>query len=74
MGKKRKQTGTVSEMLRAAINDTDETRYRICQNTGVDQATLSRFVNGKQKLSQDAIDTLADHFGLELREKRSRRS
>jgi plasmid maintenance system antidote protein VapI len=72
MAKRIPKPKTVSERIRAAIHNSDESRYRIAQSSGIDEATLSRFINGKRKLSQDAIDTLAEYFGLELTEKRRR--
>ena len=59
----------VSETLRAAVNAADRTRYRICQDAQIDQASLSRFMNGAG-LSLDAIDRLAETLGLELTAKR----
>ncbi|MBI1900489.1 MAG: helix-turn-helix transcriptional regulator [Planctomycetia bacterium] len=41
-------------------------RYEIWKRTGVDQATLSRFVNGERLLSLDAVDKLAEALGLEI--------
>jgi plasmid maintenance system antidote protein VapI len=39
---------------------------KIEQDTGVQRASLSRFVNGKQSLRLDVADKLAVYFGLEL--------
>ena len=55
----------VSETLRAAVNAADRTRYRICKDADIDQATMSRFMNGAG-LSLDAVDRLAVALGLEL--------
>jgi transcriptional regulator with XRE-family HTH domain len=58
---------------RAEANGT--TRYRIANETGVTQATLSRFVNGEGGLGVGLVERLADYFGLEIviRPKRKRR-
>ena len=60
----------LSEQLRAAIEDSGETRYAIAKATGIDQSVLSRFVNGERGLSLDAIDTLGDYLKLEIVRKR----
>jgi predicted transcriptional regulator len=59
----------VSEQLRAAIAEAADaglTRYRIAKETGVSQAALSRFVNGKQGLDLASVDRLAEFLGLAL--------
>ena len=57
---------TVSEQIKRAILDADVTRYRIAHDTGVDEATLSRFMSGERGLSMIAIDRLAEYFGYKL--------
>lgn len=54
---------TFSEQIRKLLKESDVTRYRISQDTGIDQAVLSRFVNKKGGLSMDALDQLAEYFG-----------
>ena len=58
--------GSVSSRIREAIEKAEVTRYRIAQETGIQQSALSRFVSGERGLSQEAIDALAEFFGLEL--------
>jgi len=60
----------LSDQLRAAVRNCGETRYAIAKATGIDQSTLSRFVNGERGLSMDAMDTLGEYLGLELVTKR----
>ena len=57
---------TVSDEIKKAILAASVTRYRIAQDTGVDEATLSRFVSGERGLSMIAIDLLAEYFGYKL--------
>lgn len=61
-----KKTNKPSEVIRAAILDSDATRYRICQETGIEQSAMSRFMSGERGLSMEALDTLAEYFKLEL--------
>jgi hypothetical protein len=65
----------ISDQLRRAIESCGESRYRLWQATGVDQATLSRFMSGKTKLTLDSVDRLCAYLGLQLtkREEKERR-
>lgn len=68
----------VSEILdamRRALQNSDKTRYRVSQETGIDQGHLSRFLSGEKGLSFDAMELLADALGLEIviRQKRRRK-
>ena len=65
--------GTVSVRIRKAIETADVTRYRIAQETEIEQSALSRFMSGERGLSQEAIDTLAEYFDLELVPRRRRK-
>ena len=60
---------TVSEQLLREIKTCGVTRYRISQETGIEESVLSRFVTGKRGLSMEAIDKLAAYFELELKRK-----
>ena len=57
---------TVTERLRAAILNGDQTRYEISKATGVSEAVLSRFVHGERSLNGPNIDRLCEYLGLEL--------
>ena len=59
----------VSDVLRAAIDSADSSRYRIALDAEVDHASLSRFMNGTCGLSLDSVDRLAEVLGLELAKK-----
>jgi transcriptional regulator with XRE-family HTH domain len=56
----------LTDQLRQFIEDAGVTRYRLSQQTGIDQAVLSRFVRGTGGLSMDGLNTLADALNLEL--------
>jgi plasmid maintenance system antidote protein VapI len=57
---------TISDVLRRAILDSGLSLLRIAKDTGVQRASLSRFVRGKNSLRLDVADKLAVYFGLEL--------
>jgi len=61
-----KKAMRVSERIREAVEAAEVTRYRIAQETGIEESALSRFLSGERGLSMEAIDTLAEYFGLEL--------
>jgi transcriptional regulator with XRE-family HTH domain len=62
-----KRGSMISDQLRAAILAAPMSRYRIAQETGVTEAALSRFVNGKRLLDLSSVDKLAAYLKLESR-------
>ncbi len=59
-----------SDQIRQAIGDSGETRYRIAQETGINEAALGKFFHGERGLSLDSLDKLAEYLGLEVVTKR----
>ena len=59
-----------SDQIRQAIGDSGETRYRIAQETGLNEAALGKFFHGERGLSLDSLDKLAEYLGLEVVTKR----
>jgi plasmid maintenance system antidote protein VapI len=53
------------------IDASGTSRYRICKDLKIDQATLSRFMNGQRGLTLKVLDRLADHLGLTVSMKES---
>ena len=56
----------ITTALRQAILDSGLPLLRLANETGVQRASLSRFVRGKNSLRLDVADKLAAYFGLEL--------
>lgn len=56
----------MTDVLRRAVLDSELPLLRIAQDTGVQRASLSRFVRGKNSLRLDVADKLAAYFGLVL--------
>ena len=54
---------TFTEQIRHLIDASGETCYRIGKETGIDTATLSRFMNGKGGLAMPNLHALAEHLG-----------
>ena len=57
----------LSDQLRQLVADCGITRYRISQDTGIDQAVLEKFVNGKRGISLSTLDVLGEYLSLEIR-------
>lgn len=62
-----------TDQLRRAILECGQSRYAICQRTGVAESILSRFVRGERGLSSDSIDPLMQFLGLKIRPRRKRK-
>jgi hypothetical protein len=56
-----------SDQLRRAVRESEVSRYAISKTTGIDQATLSRFVAGAGGMSLESIDKLMDALNFEIR-------
>jgi transcriptional regulator with XRE-family HTH domain len=55
-----------SDQLRGLIESSGKSRYAISKETGIDEATLSRFMSGKGGLSIEGLDALAANLGLTI--------
>jgi hypothetical protein len=62
----------LTEQIRQAIDTCGKTRYQISQDTGIDQATLCRFMGHKGGLSNPILDTLGEYLDLEIRQRKAR--
>jgi len=61
-----REQAKLSDQVRQAIDAAGKTRYQISQDTGIDQATLCRFMGGSAGLSMTVLDKLAQHLGLRI--------
>jgi transcriptional regulator with XRE-family HTH domain len=57
---------TFSEQLRKIIEECGTSRYALCQQAGISEAVLSRFLAGKQGITLATLDKLATALGLSL--------
>jgi transcriptional regulator with XRE-family HTH domain len=64
----------MSDCVRAEIERSKFSRYRIAKETGIGESTLSRFMASETGLSMDALDALFQFFELEVVPKRRKRS
>ncbi len=56
----------LSEQIRRAIDAAPVSRYRICKEAGLAEATMSRFMSGQGGLSMEKMDAIADFIGLNI--------
>lgn len=64
MGKRK--INTVTETLRRAILESEQSFNELARQTGLDVGNLHKFAHGQRGLSLDNLDTLAEHFGFVL--------
>jgi len=57
---------TIHDQLRKAIRSSEKTRYKLWQETDIDQGQLARFMAGTAGLSVANIERLAEALGLEI--------
>ncbi len=69
----RKQA-TISDVLKRAIAESGMAHIAIERATGVQRASIMRFLRGSQSLRLDMADKLAALFGLELRPIKGRKA
>ena len=64
-----KHGAAVSKVLKAirdAITQSGQSRYAIFKATGIDQAQLSRLMQGRTGLSLETLEKLTEYLGLEI--------
>ena len=56
----------IYDTIRKVIAESDKTRYRLWQETGISQAQLCEFLHGRRGMSVENLETLAKALGLEI--------
>lgn len=62
----KREQAELSRAIRTAIEGSALSRYEIAKRSGVTEASLSRFMNGKVGLSVESIEKLAPVLGLQI--------
>ena len=65
-GMAKRRPKKMTDQVRQAIDDSGLTRYRIAQDTGIDESTLAKFYHGTRGLSLQNLDRLCEYLGLIL--------
>ena len=68
-----KKCKDIEQQLKQALIGSSLSRYRIAKLSGLSEAQLSYFVNGKRSLTLPAAAKLAKTLGLELKPKKKGR-
>ena len=66
--------GKLSDQMRAAVEASGMSRYRICKTVGIAESTLSRFMSDKGGLSMQVMDDIAELLGLRICTGKTRRT
>ena len=66
MGMAKKRPQKLSDQIRQAIEACGKSRAQIARETGVDEATLCRFVQGRHGLLMETLDRVAECIGLRV--------
>ncbi len=64
---------TFTELVRQLFINSGCSQAELRKATGIDRATISRFVSGRQFLSPDTLDKVAEYLGWEPIVKRKKR-
>ena len=65
MGNKKDTPLSLTDQIRAALENCGETRHRVAKNSGLNEPQLCRFMAGAG-ISFRALDKLAAYLGLEI--------
>lgn len=61
-----------ADQIRQAVRESGLTPYRICKDTEIDQAMMSRFLAGKMWLGEATLNRLAAYLGLEVAKRKEK--
>jgi DNA transposition AAA+ family ATPase len=56
----------LSEQLRKHLDECGQSMYAVSHQTGIDQASLSKFRLGQRGLSWEAVDAIGELLDLEI--------
>jgi hypothetical protein len=58
--------GRLQEITRKILRKSNVSRYRISKDTGISEAALSLFVNGKRNIGLDHAETILSYLGYTI--------
>jgi len=61
-----KKQSLLTDQLKAAIASADVSMGQIARESGIDLATISRFMHGKGGLSMEGLDAIGKWLGLKI--------
>lgn len=60
------EAGEIAKALKAALQESPQSIYKICQEAGISQIVVSRFVSGQRDIRLATADRLAKVLGLSV--------
>ena len=72
IGSMAKEPERLTDQLRSAIQTSDKSMGQIARESGIDIATISRFIHGKGGLSMDGLDNIANCLGVRITSEKPR--
>lgn len=61
-----KRTKSLCDQLRTAIDASGKTRYRLAQESDIDESALAKFYHGTRSFPIDKLERLAEALGYEI--------
>lgn len=68
--KRSKSPESITDQLKAIIDDSGLSWYAIAKGAGIDQSAMQRFMHGERDLRLSSVDKLAEFFNLHLAKRR----
>ena len=62
----KRRSKKMTDQIRQAIDDCGATRYRISQDTGINESTLAKFYHAQRGMSLKNLNVLFDYLGLRI--------
>jgi len=63
---KKQKSKKLTDQIRRSIDESGLSRYRIAQDTGIDESTLAKFYHGTRGISLDNLDRLCGYLRLKI--------
>lgn len=60
------EAGSIAAALKAALESSPQSIYKICQEAGISQIVVSRFLSGERDIRLTTADRLAKILGLSV--------
>ena len=68
-----RRTQSIADQIRRAVAAQGLSKYRLAKNTGINESTVGRFLNGKGSLSLASAETVMRALGFQVIAPKSRR-
>jgi DNA-binding Xre family transcriptional regulator len=62
----KQKTTKLSDQVRKAMDDSGVSRYKISQETGIDESALAKLYNGHRGITTSTLDRLSKYLELRI--------